>query len=107
MNTVTQLPPKVIFYRSLTDKSIKQKDYEHAQKDFQIFNCETLGDYHDLYLKIDVTLLAEVFQTFRKYAWMDTNLILYTIIMLITGCITQTHKDRFRNFERHGHAFCS
>ena len=30
------------------------------------FNCKTLGDYHDLYLKTDITLLADVFQTFRK-----------------------------------------
>ena len=30
------------------------------------FNCKNLGDYHDLYLKIDVILLTDVFQTFRK-----------------------------------------
>ena len=62
----TQLPPIDKFYSSLTDESIKQKDYEHAQKVWKEFNCKTLGDYHDLYLKSDVTLLADVFQTFRK-----------------------------------------
>ena len=31
---------------------------------WKTFNCKTLGDYHDLYLKMDVVLLADVFQTF-------------------------------------------
>ena len=62
----TQLPPIDKFYSKLSDESISQKDYEHAQKVWQEFNCKTLGDYHDLYLKTDVWLLADVFQTFRK-----------------------------------------
>lgn len=62
----TQLPSIDKFYSNLSDENITQKDYEHAQKVWKEFNCKTLGDYHDLYLKSDVTLLADVFQTFRK-----------------------------------------
>ena len=62
----TQLPPIDKFYSRLTDEKISQKDYEHAQKVWEAFNCRTLGEYHDLYLKTDITLLADVFQTFRK-----------------------------------------
>ena len=62
----TQLPPIEKFHSSLTDERISQKDNQHAQRLQETFRCETLGDYHDLYLKTDVTLLADVFQTFRR-----------------------------------------
>jgi hypothetical protein len=62
----TQLPPIEKFYSSLTDERTKQKDYEHALKVWITFMCKTIGDYHDLYLKTDVLLLADVFQKFRE-----------------------------------------
>ena len=46
--------------------SITAEDLQHAQKVFSTFNCQTLGDYHDLYLTIDTFLLACVFEEFRK-----------------------------------------
>ena len=33
---------------------------------WQAFECETLGDFHDIYLETDVLLLADVFENFRK-----------------------------------------
>ena len=62
----TELPPIDKFYSKLIDETIKPKDYEHAQNIWKEFSCRNLGDYHDLYLKTDVTLLADVFQTFRR-----------------------------------------
>ena len=62
----TQLRSIDKFYSKLSDESIKPKVYEHAQNIWKEFGCRNLGDYHDLYLKTDVTLLADVFQTFRK-----------------------------------------
>ena len=32
---------------------------------WQSFDCQTLGDYHDLYMLTDVLLLADVFESFR------------------------------------------
>ena len=61
----TKLPFKDKFYSSLCGKHITDKEYERAQEIWKAFNCKTLGDYHDLYLKSDVVLLADVFENFR------------------------------------------
>ena len=47
-------------------KGISDQDYEQAQQVWKIIEKKTLGCYHDTYLKTDVFLLADVFETFRK-----------------------------------------
>ncbi|KYN18249.1 hypothetical protein ALC57_09442 [Trachymyrmex cornetzi] len=61
----TSLPPREAFYSSLTGESISDDDFQHATNVWQRFCIDTLGDYSDLYLKIDVLLLADVFENFR------------------------------------------
>ena len=61
------LPSREAFASSLANGStISEYEYEFAQKVYRDFNCKTLGDYSDLYVKIDVLLLAEVFEEFRR-----------------------------------------
>ena len=60
------LTPKDAFYRRLSMKGISDHDYEHAQQVWNIIEKKTLGYYHDAYLKTDVLLLADVFETFRN-----------------------------------------
>ena len=60
-----QLPPKEAFYSKLTREDISDVDYQHAQRVWKEFDCKNMGDYHDLYLRTDVLLLADVFETFR------------------------------------------
>ena len=61
-----QLPPKEEFYSILTDEGISDAQYRHAQKVWNTFDMRTVGEYHDLYLKSDILLLADVFENFRK-----------------------------------------
>ena len=70
----TQLPAKQEFYSKLNNEEISDEDYKHGQKVFQTFNCKTIKDYHDLYLKSDVLLLADVFENFRKTCLKHYNL---------------------------------
>ena len=51
--TETRLPEKESFYSKLNDENITDEEYAHAQTVWEAFECETLGDYHDLYVETD------------------------------------------------------
>lgn len=60
-----QLPSKEDFCSILSRETISDKDYNHAHNVWKAFGFQILGDYHDLYLRTDVLLLADIFKTFR------------------------------------------
>ena len=62
----TTLPEKEKFYSNLNMDDITDADYMHAKRVCTDFEIKNLGGYHDLYLKSDTLLLADVFQNFRK-----------------------------------------
>ena len=57
---------KKAFYSSLNMKDITDIDHRHAKRVFKILNNKNLGDYHDLYIRSDTLLLADVFEHFRN-----------------------------------------
>ena len=48
------------------DGHISDKDYLMCKKIRDEFGMKNMGDYHDRYLKKDVLLLADVFETFTE-----------------------------------------
>ena len=61
----TELPPTEAFHSSLTREGVSEKDYEHAQIVWKKRRCKTMRDYHDLYCKLDVLQLRDVFERQR------------------------------------------
>ena len=61
----SQLPSIEAFYNKLNMSKISEDNYQHAQRVWKEFGIRNLGDYHDLYLRTDVVLLANVFEGFR------------------------------------------
>ena len=60
------LPPKEAFYSNLNLEDISDEDYVHAQKVWDVFEINNLGEYHDLYVQSDTFLFEDVFENFRN-----------------------------------------
>ena len=53
--------------KSLCGKiDITYSDYEHAVSIYNDFGYENLGDYHDVYVRTEVLLFADIFEKFRS-----------------------------------------
>ena len=62
----TVLPAKKAFYSNLNLEDISDEDYLHAQKVWDVFKINNLGEYHNLYVQSDTLLLADVYENFRN-----------------------------------------
>ena len=61
-----KLPDKCAFFSSLKGRCISEKDVFKAINVWNVFKMNTMGDYHDLYLKTAILLLGDVFEKFIK-----------------------------------------
>ena len=62
----TSLPNEKSFYSNLNMENIDDIDYRHGNNVFKGFKLKNLGEYHDLYVKRDTLLLADLFENFRN-----------------------------------------
>ena len=58
------LPSIDKFYSKFNMSGISKKDYKHMRNIWDNLKLKNMGDYHDLYLKTDVVMLANVFESF-------------------------------------------
>ena len=61
----TTLKRKEAFYNDLNKEDISNEDYPHAQKVWEVFEIKDRGEYYDLFVHSDTTLLADMFENFR------------------------------------------
>ena len=57
-----KLPDRCKFFSYLKDKCISEKDCLKADNIWNVFKMNAMGDYHDLSLKTDVFLFADMFE---------------------------------------------
>ena len=62
----TSLPSIKRFDSNLNMSGVSDKDYEHACSLWREFGIRNMGEYHNLYLRTNVILLANVFESFRQ-----------------------------------------
>ena len=70
----TTLPPHKEFYTTLKGENVSEEDYKRAQLVWESFNCRTFLDYHNLYLKADVLILADGFEKYRDFFLNNHNI---------------------------------
>ena len=63
--TETTLARKEQFYSNLKQEEITDAYYMLGKRVCEDFQIKNVGAYHDLYLKSDTLLLADVFENFR------------------------------------------
>ena len=64
-----ELPGINDFYSSLKLETISEKDYNQTKEIYDKLEFKNIKEYLDTYLRLDVTLLCDIFENFRKGIW--------------------------------------
>ena len=70
----SKLPDTDKFFSSLKACCVSEKEYQRALNVWKVLSIKNLGEYHDLYLKIDALLLCCVFEKFVSVCLKDYGL---------------------------------
>ena len=61
----SRLTSQDAFFSMLPDSPCSDTEYAHATRVWAAFECESIAEYLDIYLKFDVLLLTDFFEKFR------------------------------------------
>ena len=64
-----ELPSIDKFYSSLKLQNISQKEYDKTIDIYKKLKCKNVKDYLEIYMRLDICLHADVFNTFRNTIW--------------------------------------
>jgi len=62
----TCLPSMSEFYSKLKMKGITEDEYKRAHEMWDTYKCKNMQDFHDVYVKLDVALLADCMENFPR-----------------------------------------
>ena len=63
------LPSIDKFYSSLKLQNISQKEYDKTIEIYKKLKCKSVKDYLEMYMKLDICLQADIFNSFRNTIW--------------------------------------
>ena len=63
------LPGIKDFYSSLKLETISEEEYKQTKEIYNKLKFKNIKEYLDTYLKLDITLLTDIFENFRKGIW--------------------------------------
>ena len=64
-----ELPSIDKFYSSLKLQKISHKEYDKTLEIYKKLKCKNVKDYLDIYMKLDICLQADIFNSFRNTIW--------------------------------------
>lgn len=111
LRTQKELPDEKFFYNDLNETEISADNYALAKEIWRYFNCQTLSDYLEIYLKSDILYLVDVFQHFRAFfnaefqlesaKYLSISSLSYDCMLKYTKCqIELIHDQEMYNFIR-------
>ena len=64
-----ELPPIDKFYSSLKLQDIEKEEYDKTLEIYKKLKCKNVKDYLEIYMKLDICLQVDIFNTFRNTIW--------------------------------------
>ena len=96
------LPDKKCFYNMLKLKDINDEEYKQVKIFYKNMNFKNIREYLECYLKSDITLLADVFDNFRKIIFDNLGLdcVKYISAPILTkDCALKYSKCKIENIK--------